>query len=126
LHKFNHTNDSAPSPWAIGLKRGVSGRCPGCGQTPLFSRYLKLNQECLNCGLALAKFRADDAPPYFTILVVGHIVIPAMLLLEQLQHPPEWVHAVLWVPLTLLLTLLLLPRIKGAVIGVQWANRIWG
>jgi uncharacterized protein (DUF983 family) len=49
-----------------------------------------------------------------------------MLLLEQLHHPPEWLHAALWVPLTLILTTVLLPRIKGAVIGVQWANQIRG
>lgn len=87
-------------------------------------RYLKPHPVCGQCGLRLDEFRADDAPPYFTILIVGHIVIPGMLLLEQIQHPPSWVHVTLWVPLTLALTLLLLPRIKGAVIGFQWAQSI--
>jgi uncharacterized protein (DUF983 family) len=57
---------------------------------------------------------------------VGHIIVPAMLILEQLEHPPEWLHAALWLPLTLVLTLLCLPRIKGMVIGVLWANQIRG
>lgn len=74
----------------------------------------------------MGEFRSDDAPPYFTILLVGHVIVPAMLLLEQMQHPPEWLHAALWVPLTLVLTAFLLPRNKGAVIGVQWANQIRG
>lgn len=120
--------DSAPAPkhWLLGLRRGLAQRCPSCGKGAIFGRYLKINQFCVDCGLELGEFRSDDAPPYFTILFVGHVIVPAMLLLEQLQHPPEWLHAALWVPLTLLLTTLLLPRIKGAVIGVQWANQIRG
>jgi uncharacterized protein (DUF983 family) len=109
-----------------GLRRGFAGRCPNCGRGAILSRYLKVNRVCSECGLALGEFRADDAPPYFTILLVGHIVIPAMLILEEFRHPPEWVHLALWVPLTLLMTLVLLPRIKGAVIGAQWAAQTKG
>jgi len=110
----------------LGLRRGLRLRCPACGKGALFARYLKPHAACLQCGLRLDEFRADDAPPYFTILIVGHIVVPGMLLLEQIEHPPSWVHAALWLPLTLVLTLSLLPRIKGAVIGFQWAQRIRG
>jgi len=116
-----------PTPRASrGLWRGFVRRCPECGHGALFAGYLKVNSRCRACGLALGDFRADDAPPYFTMLIVGHIIVPAMLLLEQLHHPPEWLHAALWLPLTLGMTLTLLPRIKGAVIGFQWANRIRG
>jgi uncharacterized protein (DUF983 family) len=127
---MSDSSDTSPppgeTPWFSGLTRGFSQRCPACGQSPLFHRYLKVNQTCVRCGLGLGEFRADDAPPYFTILLVGHIIVPLMLILEQLRHPPEWFHALLWLPLTVVLSLLLLPRIKGAVIGVQWANRIRG
>ncbi len=116
---------SLPST-GLGLRRGLRLRCPACGDGALVASYLKPNPVCARCGLRLDEFRADDAPPYFTILIVGHIVIPGMLLLEQIKHSPSWVHAVLWIPLTLVLTLLLLPRIKGAVIGFQWAQRIRG
>jgi uncharacterized protein (DUF983 family) len=92
----------------------------------MFFGYLKVEPVCTRCGLALSSYRADDAPPYFTILVVGHIIVPAMLILEQMKHPPEWVHIVLWIPLTLVLTLILLPRIKGAVIGWHWAAAVGG
>src|SRR5262245_53100032 len=94
----------------LGLSRGLRLRCPACGDGLLFARYLKLHPSCSRCGLKLDEFRADDAPPYFTILLVGHIVVPGMLVLEQLEHPPSWVQAALWIPLTLVLTLLVLPR----------------
>lgn len=70
--------------------------------------------------------QADDAPPYFTIVIVGHIIVPLILLLEKMQQPPYWLHMVLWLPLTVCLTLWLLPKIKGALVGLQWAVRMHG
>ena len=92
----------------------------------LFLRYLKVADQCPSCGEALHHHRADDAPPYFTILAVGHIIVPLMLMVEQRFEPAEWLHAALWVPLTVVLSLWLLPRIKGALIGLQWAMRMHG
>jgi uncharacterized protein (DUF983 family) len=108
------------------LRRGLRRYCPRCGIGRIFMGYLSVNARRGNCGLDLASFRSDDAPPYFTILVVAHVVAPLMLLLERSAHPAEWVHAVIFVPLTLGLTLALPPRIKGAVIGWQWAAAIRG
>jgi uncharacterized protein (DUF983 family) len=80
---------------------------------------------CPSCGLALEPFRADDAPAYFTILAVGHVVVPLVLALEiYANHPPLWFHALLWLPLSVALALLLLPRIKGSVIALLWTHRI--
>ena len=108
------------------ILRGFGSHCPQCGKGRMFGRYLKVNEACANCGLVLSGHRADDAPPYFTILIVGHIVVPGMLLFEQMRHPPEWQHMVIWLPLTLFLCLFLLPRIKGSLIGLQWAMRMHG
>jgi uncharacterized protein (DUF983 family) len=120
------TTPTEPNRWLKALTLGFRRLCPQCGCGYLYLRYLKVQSACEGCGLPLASYRSDDAPPYFTILLVGHIVVPAMLLLEQTYHPPEWLHLALWVPLTLALTLTLLPRIKGAVIGWQWAAAIKG
>jgi len=117
---------AAGNRFLTGLRRGFAGACPNCGRSAILRGYLKVNALCGHCGLPLGEFRADDAPPYFTILIVGHIIVPSMLLLEEFRHPPEWVHFALWVPLTLMMTLFLLPRIKGAVIGAQWAAKTKG
>ena len=61
-----------------------------------------------------------------TIFIVGHIVVPLLLWVEKGWHPDEWVHAVLWLPLTLMLVLVILPSMKGALIGLQWALRMHG
>jgi len=92
----------------------------------MFSSYLKVQHACTKCGEELHHQRADDAPPYFTILIVAHIIGAGILWVEQTYAPPTWVHWIIWLPLLLVLSLGLLPRIKGALIGLQWAFRMHG
>jgi uncharacterized protein (DUF983 family) len=108
------------------MRDGWRGRCPACRRGALFSRYLKVQDTCPGCGEGLHHHRADDAPPYFTILIVGHVVVGAILPVERAFAPPLWLHAALWLPLTLVLTLWLLPRIKGSIVGLQWALYMHG
>jgi uncharacterized protein (DUF983 family) len=108
------------------LLRGLQQRCPACGVGRLYGRYLKVAETCPHCGEALHHQRADDAPPYITMLIVGHVVIGSLLSVEMAYHPETWVHMVLWGPITLGLSLWLLPRVKGALIGLQWAARMHG
>jgi uncharacterized protein (DUF983 family) len=108
------------------MRRGAALTCPACGRGRLFGAYLKVADTCAACGLELHHHRTDDAPPYFTIVIVGHIVVAGALTLEQALAPSSWIHFVLWIPLALALSLLLLPRVKGALIGLQWANRMHG
>jgi uncharacterized protein (DUF983 family) len=108
------------------MLRGFGLRCPRCGQGAIFRSYLKVNDTCPSCGEELHHHRADDAPPYFTILIVGHVVVGGVLALERTAAPPGWVQAAVWLPLTLILTLLLLSRVKGALIDLQWALYMHG
>lgn len=87
---------------------------------------MRVNQHCDGCGLELGAYRSDDAPAYFTILLVGHVIVPSMLILEQTSHPAAWVHMAAWLPLTLGLTVVLLPRVKGVLLGLQWKLRVRG
>jgi uncharacterized protein (DUF983 family) len=116
----------AQRSWKQAIWRGFKKTCPSCGNGHIFNSYLGIVASCPHCGIALHHQRADDAPPYFTVFVVGHIVIPSMLLVEKMWKPELWIHFSLWLPLTVLLTLWLLPRIKGAIVGFQWALRMHG
>ena len=108
------------------MLRGFSQRCPKCGKGALFGGYLKVKDTCSVCGEELHHQRADDAPPYFTIMIVGHFVVGGLLSMEKAFSPPMWVHSVVWLPLTLLSSLWLLPRVKGVLIGLQWALYMHG
>jgi uncharacterized protein (DUF983 family) len=108
------------------MRNGWRARCPACGKGALFGRYLKVQETCPGCDEALHHHRADDAPPYFTIMIVGHVIVGAILPVERVFAPPLWLHATLWLPLTLVLSLWFLPRIKGAIVGLQWAFYMHG
>lgn len=109
------------------MARGFKRRCPKCGEGHLFCGYLTVDENCAVCGEALNVHRADDAPPYFTILIVGHVIGALMLTVEEINDSlPIWIHMLVWPTLTLALCLLLLPRVKGALIGLQWALRMHG
>lgn len=108
------------------MRRGLAHKCPACGNGALFSQYLKVNDTCPNCGEELHHHRADDAPPYITIFIVGHIVVPGILILEKAYAPETWIHLSIWLPLLLVLSLTILPRVKGLFVGLQWALRMHG
>jgi uncharacterized protein (DUF983 family) len=118
----NRTPHAAPwvaPPLLTALGRGLTMRCPVCGEGKIFQGYLTVTPACSVCGAPLGLARADDAPPYFTIVVVGHIVIPGMLIVEKAYQPDLWIHAAIWLPLTVALCLLLLRPIKGATVGLM-------
>jgi uncharacterized protein (DUF983 family) len=106
---------------AAAMWRAARGKCPSCGEGQLFERYLKVADYCPHCGEALYHHRADDAPPYFTIFAVGHVILPLMLAMEAAMRPEIWLHVLIWGPATIAMCLWLLPIIKGAVVGLQWA-----
>jgi uncharacterized protein (DUF983 family) len=106
---------------AAGLWRGFCGHCPSCGKGTLLHRYLKVTTPCPVCGHDNGQYPSDDAPPYFTILLVGHLVIAPLLFFPFIWQWPIAVVLGITLPAVGGLTLLLLPRVKGAVIGAQWA-----
>src|SRR6476661_4935529 len=109
------------------MKLGFKGRCPACGEGKIFRSFLKVNDCCPACGEELHHHRADDAPPYFTILVVAHIIGAGMLWVEERNDALDiWIHVLLWPTLTLALTFWLLPKFKGALVAYQWALRMHG
>lgn len=114
-------------PLGRSLLRGFACRCPACGQAKLYRAYLKVVDECPSCGAQLHYQRADDAPAYMTIFVVGHFVISGVLASEFIApDTPFWVPALVWSALAIVSSLWLLPRVKGALIGLQWAHRMHG
>ncbi|WP_421780778.1 DUF983 domain-containing protein [Kiloniella litopenaei] len=107
------------------LKRGIRKKCPNCGTGNIFRKYVTVNDECAHCHEELSHIRADDIPPYFTITIVGHIVVPGVMWTEQLYSPSLLTHVAIWPALTLVLTMAILPFVKGGVLGVLWALRMF-
>ncbi|HVY17850.1 MAG TPA: DUF983 domain-containing protein [Rhodopila sp.] len=105
-----------------GVNRGLHRRCPNCGEGALFRGFLAIEPECPHCGANNAAYPSDDLPPYLTIVIVGHIIVPLFMWTDHAFVPPIWVQCAIWLPLTALLTLALLPFVKGAAVGLCWAT----
>ena len=110
---------SAPvSPYIAGL----TGRCPRCGKGHLFTGFLNVRKECESCGLDYGFADAGDGPAIFVILIAGFLVVGSALLVEVAYQPPFWLHALLWGPLILIVTLAPLRLLKGLLIALQYHN----
>jgi uncharacterized protein (DUF983 family) len=108
------------------MLRGFLGKCPNCGEGRLFGSWLKTVHACEHCGEVLDRHRADDFPAYLVILIVGHIVVGGFLGAEAMFDLSMWTHLAIWVPLTIILSVVLLQPVKGAVVGMQWALYMHG
>jgi uncharacterized protein (DUF983 family) len=101
----------------------VLGRCPRCGRGKLFKGFLQTAPSCTDCGLDYGFADAGDGPAVFIILFVGFLVVAAALIVEVAIQPPMWLHFILWIPLTLVLSLGLLRPLKGLMIGLQYRHK---
>lgn len=115
-----------PITFGIALMRGIRCRCPHCGIGKMFSKFLRVADTCSHCGEELHHHRADDLPAYLVILILGHILVPGVVILEVDYSPPYWVQAAIWLPLIPIISLILLQPCKGAVVAVEWFNGMRG
>lgn len=124
----NPTNAAAEDdrPLRQSMLRGWRRRCPCCGSGPMLSGYLKVRDSCAVCGEDLSHQRADDGPAYLTILIVGHLLAPALLVAFIEFRPDPWIMATAFAVGCVALSLYLLPRLKGVLVAIQWAKRMHG
>lgn len=108
------------------MRRGFMNRCPACGQGRILHDYLKVNDACPHCAEELHHQRADDGPAYLTLLIVSHLVGPLLLAVFVAWRPSPIAMLIGFSVGAIVLSLALLPRIKGAMIGLQWARRMHG
>ncbi|HXJ01593.1 MAG TPA: DUF983 domain-containing protein [Micropepsaceae bacterium] len=99
------------------------GRCPRCGKGKLFSGFLNIAPACKVCGLDFSNLEAGDGPAVFVILIVGAIVTGGALLTEVWFSPPYWVHAVIWGPAVVILSLGMLRPLKAGLVVLQYRHR---
>lgn len=118
-----HTSDRDLWP---ALARGWRCKCPKCGSGPLLHSYLKVNDTCTVCREELHHHQADDGPAYLTILIVGHVMAPLLLFTFTMWRPEPLMLFTIFAVGCVGLSLYLLPRLKGAIVGFQWARHMHG
>jgi uncharacterized protein (DUF983 family) len=118
--------DTSPGRVWQASRFGFAGRCPHCGKGRMFRAFLKVADDCPVCGEELHHHQADDFPAYIVIVIVGHILVPLVLLVETHIAPPFWVGMLVWPIAVVVLGLALLQPVKGAIVGMQWALGMHG
>ncbi len=118
--------DEERRPLWRSIRRGLLNTCPACGSSRLFKSFLKPVDVCAACNTDFTAQRADDLPPYLVIVVVGHVLLTAYMLTDDILPQALWVQFLIWVPLTILFSVAIIQPIKGGVIGLQWALRMHG
>ncbi|GHE04854.1 zinc-finger protein [Defluviimonas sp. 20V17] len=122
-------HDDAPQaerPVKPAIWRGWRLRCPSCGKGRLLTGYLTVRPACPACKEDFRPQRADDGPAYLTILIVGHIMAPLLVIVFVEFRPSPGVLAGVFSLGTVALSLYLLPRLKGVLVAIQWARRMHG
>lgn len=122
------TQEARPEerPAKPAILRGWRRKCPNCGNGPMLKSYLKVRDSCPVCREEFHHHRADDGPAYLTILIVGHLLAPLLMFVFETWRPSPMVMIEIFGIGTVVLSLYLLPRLKGAMIGYQWARRMHG
>ena len=115
--------DETARPEPDPVKAGLRARCPHCGEGKLFAGFLTPAKKCDECGLAYDFADSGDGPAVFVIMIIGFIVCGVALWLEVSYGPPLYVHAIVLVPLMLILALPLLRMLKGVMICLTYANK---
>ncbi len=110
-------------PAATPVGRAIRGWCPRCGKGRLFTGIVGFRDACPSCGLDYQAFNVGDGAATFLILIVGGIVCVLAIWLELSRSPPWWVHVLLWLPLTLVLTLALMRVAKALLIAQEYAQQ---
>ena len=108
------------------LWRGIQKRCPKCGIGAVLTGYLKPASSCSHCGEDFSHVSADDGPAWLTLLIVGHAIVPLMLVLGRDNATPAWFSITGLMLITLVGVYFILPRAKGAFIALIWVTGATG
>ena len=108
------------------LWRGIQKRCPKCGIGAVLTGYLKPASSCSHCGEDFSHISADDGPAWLTLLIVGHAIVPLMLVFGRDNAIPAWFSITSLTLITLFGVYFVLPRAKGAFIALIWVTGATG
>jgi len=116
MEKDNSNSEGQPGL----VPAALFGLCPKCGARALFDGIAQFAPRCRGCGLDFSGFNVGDGPAAFVTMIIGGLIVGLALWLEVAWHPPFWLHALLWVPLTTLGVIWGLRAGKAALLAAEY------
>lgn len=106
-----------------GIRRAaLFGFCPRCGGKTLFAGVIRFADRCRICGLDYSRFNVGDGPAGFLTLIIGAVMVALAIWLDVAVSPPFWVHALIWIPLTIGAVVGGLRVSKAALLALEYRN----
>ena len=102
----------------------LKGTCPSCNNASIFKGFLSFHEVCPKCGLSLAARDVGDGAIFIVIILVGFLITLGSVIVEFSFSPPLWVHAVLWLPLTFILSLAGLRFARSVAINLLYRQEL--
>ena len=99
---------------------------PAMRPRPIAASLPQTGRPLLRMRRIYGHFRTDDAAPWLTILVVGHMTVPIVLISEINFQLPMRLALAIYVPLIAGLAAIMLPRCKGVLAALMWAMKAEG
>ena len=113
-------NQPATIPLMTVIRRGLARRCPNCGEGAVLTGYLTRVEACSSCGEDLSHLSADDGPAWATLIVVGHVLAPFLIIFGRDERIPVWMAIAVLSVMMLAGVWWCLPRFKGLFIALIW------
>jgi uncharacterized protein (DUF983 family) len=66
--------------WRTVVGRAWRGRCPQCGEAPLFERFGRLHPGCTECGLVFRREQGSMTGSMYLTAAITQVVAAGMLL----------------------------------------------
>ncbi len=104
----------------ISLRAVLKSRCPRCGQGAMYRSIIALKPQCTHCALPFARADVGDGPAFFAIMLVGFLVTTLAAWVEIAYAPTYLLHALLWLPLTLMLSVLVIRVSKAYLVHAAY------
>lgn len=104
------------------MRVAVRGLCPRCGARTLFAGTISFAPRCASCGLDIGAFNVGDGAAAFLIFFITALVFAGVIIVQLTYNPPWWVHVLVWTPVTLALTIILLRVSKAALLAAEYRN----
>jgi uncharacterized protein (DUF983 family) len=84
---------------------------------------LKVAPKCEVCGLDLSFADTGDGPAIFVTTVAGFLIVGLAWYIEVVYQPSYWIHALIFLPLSVIVCIGLLRPSKGLLIALQYFNK---
>lgn len=111
-------------PQGVSFLAAARGKCPVCGKGKLYKSYLKIADSCDQCGTNFRAATTGDGPVVFVILIAGFIACAGLFYSFIALDWPVIRLLIVWPTVAVIVSLILMPVLKGLMVASQLRHKV--